>query len=63
MKKSFITVCISLLSFTGFSQDILDKWSCTIDSGKKDPVVFNFTFAKSDEKYVTTTSSKGIRTP
>ncbi len=53
MKKISITLLISFISFYAYSQDVLGKWSGIVESGKKEPVVFNFTFEKIGENYTT----------
>jgi len=51
--KRIITHLIILFSIYTYSQDISGKWSGIIESGKSEPVVFNFTFEKSGYNYTT----------
>lgn len=59
--KQIITSLLLLFSISTFSQDILGKWSGTIESGKSEPVVFNFTFEKNGENYITTINIPAMR--
>lgn len=51
--KKIITNLILLFSVTTYAQDLSGKWSGIIESGKSEPVVFNFYFEKNGEKYAT----------
>jgi pimeloyl-ACP methyl ester carboxylesterase len=51
--KQIITRLILLFSIISSAQDISGKWSGIIESGKSDPVIFNFTFERSGEEYLT----------
>jgi pimeloyl-ACP methyl ester carboxylesterase len=51
--KKIITSLMFLFSILLYAQDISGKWSGIIESGKSEPVVFNFTFEKSGDGYLT----------
>jgi len=51
--KITITLSLLLSSITLYAQDISGKWSGIIESGKSEPVMFNFTFEKKGEVYST----------
>lgn len=59
--KQIITILFLVPSISSFSQDITGKWSGIIESGKKENVVFNFTFEKSGENYATTIDIPAMR--
>ena len=59
--KQIITSLFLLISTSGFAQDISGKWSGIIESGKPEPVVFNFTFEKNGESYKTTIDIPSLR--
>lgn len=59
--KQIITSLLLLFSISTFSQDISGKWSGTIESGKSEPVVFNFTFEKNGGNYTTTIDIPAMR--
>lgn len=62
MKRILISVSLFLLfSLVGFAQDISGKWSGAIESGKKDPVVFTFTFEKREGNYATVIDIPAMR--
>ncbi len=52
MKRNIIHL-ILLFSISAYAQDISGKWSGIIESGKSEPVVFNFTFEKTGDVYRT----------
>jgi hypothetical protein len=54
-------ITLSLLSISGFSQDISGEWSGTIASKKPDPIVFNFLIERKGEAYKTTISIPALR--
>ncbi|MFM9987167.1 alpha/beta hydrolase family protein [Flavobacterium sp.] len=51
--KKIITSLTFIFSIIIYAQDISGKWSGIIESGKNEPVVFNFTFEKNGEGYLT----------
>jgi len=53
MIKTIITLCISLFSLTGFTQDISGKWNGEVQ-GSKGPILFVFTIENNNGSYVTT---------
>ena len=59
--KQIITHLILLFSITTYAQDISGKWSGIIESGKSEPVVFNFTFEKIGEEYSTVIDIPAMR--
>lgn len=59
--KKIITHLILLFSITTNAQDISGKWSGIIESGKSEPVVFNFTFENSGEEYSTIIDIPALR--
>lgn len=59
--KNSITLFILLFSLSLCAQDISGKWSGIIERGKKEPVVFNFTFEKTGETYATTIDIPAMR--
>lgn len=60
MKKIIIPL-ILFFSIASYAQDLSGKWSGIIESGKSEPVVFNFTIEKSGEKYSTTIDIPALR--
>ena len=60
MKQILLSLLLPI-SFSIFSQEISGNWSGIIESGKKEPVVFNFTFEKNGENYTTTISIPAMR--
>ncbi|MEO8516897.1 MAG: alpha/beta fold hydrolase [Flavobacterium sp.] len=52
--KNSIEYLILFFSISLCAQNISGKWIGPIESGKKEPVVFNFTFEKTAENYTTT---------
>lgn len=59
--KQIIIGILLLSTFSIFAQDISGKWSGIIESGKKEPVTFNFTFEKNGENYTTTIDIPAMR--
>ena len=60
MKK--IIIPLILFFFIAFhAQDLSGKWSGIIESGRSEPVVFNFTIEKSGENYSTTIDIPALR--
>jgi uncharacterized protein len=60
-RTSVITTLLVLSSLVGLAQEISGTWSGVIQSGKKDPVVFNFTFAKNGDNYTTIINIPAMR--
>src|ERR1700712_10492 len=61
MQKAIILLFVALFSISGFSQSISGKWSGIIETGKKEPVVFNFTIEKNEENYTTVIDIPAMR--
>lgn len=59
--KQIITQIILLFSIITYAQDISGKWNGIIESGKKEPVVFNFNFEKTGQNYATTIDIPAMR--
>lgn len=60
MKKIIIPL-ILFFFIASYAQDLSGKWSGIIESGKSEPVVFNFTIEKSGENYSTTIDIPALR--